>query len=102
MPPAQPACSRPLPQPSSPPQSLQNAVDIVPPCLAFATALEQLDMARQQLRKESLSKHTSPVQGLHVLDELTRLRQVTLVGCRKGGAGSRRFRAAHPSVAVVI
>jgi len=81
---------------------VKNAFDAVPLCLAAATALEQLDLAKQEPWDKYVANHMTPVQGLHVLDNLTRLRQVNLIGFRKGAAGLRRFRAAHPSVAVII
>ena len=86
-----------------------NAFSSVPPALAAATALQQLDLSEQLLRDAytqvplyNIERTPAPVQGLHVLDNLPRLHRVKLVGFKKGGAGIRRFRAANPNVTVVL
>ena len=88
----------------------KNAFREVPPTLASATALEVLNMAMQQLWNKyddcyipggKLSVRLWHVQGLHVLDNLMRLRCVNLLGFEKSGAGMRLFRKAHPTVSVV-
>jgi len=80
----------------------KNAFYAVPPCLVSATALKVLDMGKQQLRVHYGHSHSAPVQGLHLLDNLTRLRCLNLAGFKKGGAGLRRFRAVHPDVCVML
>ena len=80
----------------------KNALYAVPPCLVSATALKELDMGKQQLRVHYGYSHSAPVQGLHLLDNLTRLRCLNLTGFKKGGAGLRRFRSVHPDVCVVL
>jgi len=80
----------------------KNAFYAVPPCLVSATALKELDMGKQQLRVHYGHSHSAPVQGLHLLDNLTRLRCLKLAGFKKGGAGLRRFRAVHPDVCVML
>ncbi len=86
-----------------------NAFAVVPPVLAAATALQHLDLSHQMLRNSKLiiedrylEQQPAPVQGLHVLDNLTRLESVTLLGYKKAGAGIRRFRLANPSVSAVL
>jgi hypothetical protein len=75
-----------------------NGFSAVPPSLAAASALEILDLNKQSLRAWSCDQHEPPVQGLHVLDTLPRLRCVNLVGFKKSGAGI--CRAAHPTVEI--
>jgi len=80
----------------------KNAFSAVPSCLAAATALELLDLAKQKLRDSYYEAHGAPVRDLHVLDGLARLRCVNLEGFRNNGAGLRRFRKAHLNVRVVL
>ena len=79
-----------------------NAFTGVPSWLAGATALEQLDLADQQLPAggDIDDKQAPRVHGLHVLGSLPRLLRVDLSGFNK--YSTRRFQAAHPSVNVVL
>ncbi len=79
----------------------QNAFSAVPPCLTAATALEVLDLGKQKLIGYN-EDHGESVQGLHVLDALTRLRCVNLEGFDDKVLDLRRFRMAHPSVSVIL
>lgn len=81
---------------------VDNGFTAVPPCLAAATVLESLDIGDQFLQYFCCEQHAVPVQGLHVLDHLHKLRCVRLVGFRKCGAGLRRFRAVRPDVELVL
>ena len=78
----------------------ENAFSGVPPCLAAATALMLLDLAEQKLSVFDEDKAEPPVQGLNVLNSLTRLRFVHLHGF--SGAGVCQFRAANPNVNVIM
>ena len=75
-----------------------NAISTVPPCLADATALEVLDMAKQRLGKCGFGDHGELVHGLHVLGGLKRLRNVNLVGFNMSKADFYNFHAAHPGM----
>ena len=75
-----------------------NAFDCVPPCLVAATALQQLDMSGQLLPAGASAR----LQGVHVLDQLPRLREVDIRGFRANGAAVRRFRATNPNVKINI
>ena len=77
-----------------------NAFSAVPPVL-LTTALEVLDMSKQKLRDSYVEQHTAAVQGLRMLDDLTRLHCVNLKGFKQDGAGICGFRAAHPNVRVI-
>ena len=86
---------------------LGNAFATVPPALANATALQQLDMGEQLLRDTWASEEyhepaAAPVLGLHVLDNMKHLRSVNFVGFVDSGASIRHFRAKHPTVTVVF
>ncbi len=81
---------------------VKNGFTVVPHCLAAATALTTLDLGDQNLRHFCCAQHAEPVRGLHVLDNLTQLRCVRLIGFRKCGAGLRRFRAVRPDVELVL
>ena len=78
----------------------KNAFNVVPPCLATATALEMLDLADQQLSADSDQQQAPRVLGLHVLGSLTRLWWVDLSGFSQ--FGTRRFQAAHPSINIML
>jgi len=80
----------------------RNAFSSVPPCLASAAALESLDLSQQNLQDWSCELHAAPVQGLHVLDNLTRLRFISLVGFRMSSVGFRRFQAGHPNATLLL
>jgi len=80
----------------------RNAFSSVPPCLASAAALESLDLSQQNLQDRSCELHSAPVQGLHVLDKLTRLRRVSLVGYRIDSVGVHRFQAYHPNAKLLM
>ncbi len=80
----------------------KNAFVAVPPCLASATALQDLDMRKQMLQVEYGEPHSASMRGLHALDSLPRLRSLNIEGFEKSAAGIRRFRAAHPHVRVVF
>ena len=58
-----------------------NAFSTVPPILAAATALEHLDLARQQLTLYG-DERPPRLQGLAVLDKLPRLHGMRLTGFR--------------------
>ncbi len=78
----------------------ENAFSAVPPSLAAATALEVLDMGKQRLAQSNREHHGDPVQGLHVLLGLTRLRCVNLEGFNQGPTIRQCFRVARPDVTV--
>ena len=80
----------------------RNAFRAVPPILSAATALEVLDLSKQKLRDSYVEQHSAAVQGLRVLNHLTRLRCVNLEGFKQEGPDIRRFHAAHPNVRVIF
>ncbi len=66
----------------------RNAFSAVPPALSKATALQVLDLAKQKLRDSYVEQHSAAVQGLRVLNNLTRLRCLNLEASRKRGLAS--------------
>ncbi len=75
-----------------------NSYSDVPPCLATATALQQLDMSGHLLRAGDSAR----LQGLHVLEKLPRLREVNICGFKASTAAVRRYRAANPHVNIRV
>ena len=78
-----------------------NALSAVPPCLAAATALEVLDMGNNRLGHYTEESHGQQMQGLDVLDSLTRLRYVNFVGFEMVPADYCHFHMAHPGAKLV-
>ena len=82
----------------------ENAFSAVPPAVMGATALEFLDLARQNLPLESayylgfLNQAWPRIQGLHLLHSLPRLSCVRLMHFEQNDDGIRTFQAAHPHV----
>ena len=79
-----------------------NALEAVPSSLTAATALVQLGMANQQRRGTDAGQRAAPVQSLHVLEKLPRLRHIDLQGFKDSGPGIGRFRAARPDVSITF
>ena len=64
--------------------------------------MEHLNLSGQVLHDDSTERDPpAPVQGLHVLDNLPRLRSVRMLGF-EDGADVHRFRMAKPSVDLVL
>ncbi len=78
----------------------ENAFSAVPPSLTAATALAVLDMGKQRLGQGYDTYDEEPLQGLHVLLGLTRLRCVNLVGFNQRPTTRQCFRVARPDVTV--
>ena len=77
----------------------QNSFTAVPPSLAAATALVELDLGWQNLLRCQTS--VDGLQGLQVLNDLTRLRCVNM-DSKDTGAALQRLRAARPDVRVTL
>jgi len=73
----------------------------VPPILAAATALEHLDLARQQITLYG-DERPPRLQGLAVLDKLPRLHGMRLTGFKVSDASICEFRKAHPDLRVTF
>ena len=80
----------------------RNAFRGVPLSLAAATALEELSLSKQQLRKGGGGRHAASPQGLPALENLPRLRRINLLGFKGSGPGVQSFRAARPDVSITI
>ena len=88
-----------------------NGFDVVPPAVAAATALQHLDLGEQVLLNTSSAKakdmpfawEAGPVQGLHVLNSLTRLQSVTFRNDldAQSEAAMCCYQAANPTIRVV-
>ena len=78
-----------------------NALSVVPPALAGATALELLDISGQRRSGEN-DQLVGAVRGLSVLNNMVRLHLVDLTGFSTGADSIRRFQAANPSVRVIV
>ena len=79
-----------------------NAFSAVPFALVTATALEVLDLDDQRVSGAAAFRYDArvPVQDLHLLGVMPRLRRVYLAGFRRDSDGTN-FEAAHPHIELI-